>query len=702
MMMPSSSATTTRGITLTPDTSSPITLTPASPEESGQLLGQIDQTTGAPLRLRAAMASVRRPAQKLEILRRVDPNAQPYGRDNFVYTPPGSTFPVLVDPPGGGLKERGKDIVEAFPFLAELAGSVAGGIGGAAVGPVGAVVGAGAGGMALRARAEQAMMQAGGIQDPRSVGQLAGDMGTTAAVSAIGEGTGRLAAPAGRFLGKAVEETPFAIATREAARRLNVPITAGMETGRRFLRNVEASLASNPVTFGIMGKSWQDATTAAAQASRMIVRDIARGSDTHPGSFGDAINAAAKARVDRVMQVRTAMDNTIGSLIPESTMMPLTHTQQALQALLDYQSKAPQSLGPEVSGAIGYAQRLLADAEQNGGMIPFDVMRRLRTTIGEAAQFGPDGERVAGSSQHLQQLYGALKDDIRAGAKMVDDQALAAGLPTPGAEQAVELHDEFVRLNRDPANPVGLKAMEKLMTVNPGNPTQWAVTLVRSPEKAKALRAALQPEEWDQIAGSIFEDMGRAKPGAQGIEGDTWSPETFLTNWNRLRDRGREALFGGTRYAGVSRDIDALARIADTMKESAKLGNTSNTARALLVPLLAKTVGGIGLVAGSGMAAGSRVGGLAGTSLILGSYSAAKILTSPRVMNVIRMGVQGGLTKGPSVLARLAAIGRADPALQGAINEYIAAAGAAGYPIPDASAYVGLNTGQPGVQFTPR
>lgn len=698
-----SSATTVQGARLVADTTMPkARLVPMSGEEDTQFLGQIDQRTGAPMNLRTAVAAVRRPAQKLEILRRVDPNAQPYGKGNFVYTPPGASEPILFDPKG--FKDVGKDVIEGLPFLSELGGSIAGGIGGAAVGGVpGALGGAALGGAAARDVTEQGMMAAAGQQDPRNLGQRAADVGTTGLVSAAGEGVGRAIAPAGRTMARVFEGTPTGSATRAAAERIRVPLTAGMATGRRFFQQVEGALSANPLTGHIMHNAARQATEAAQTASGNIVRAIAGGGDTSRGSFAAAVQGAAEGRLQRFKNVRQTMDDVIGSIIPPSTLAPLDNTEKALGALLAFQSKAPMSLGPEVGQAVQAASAMIQDAAANGGMLPFDVLRRLRTTIGEAASFGSTtGDRVAGGTQHLRDLYTALGDDVRAAGKLIDSQALAAGLPTPGAEQAVEIHDAFVRLNRDPKNPVSVEAMQKLMETTPANPAQWATTLVKDPRRARALREAVRPEEWDAIAGSIFEDMGRAS-GANGSAADLWNPNAFLDNWKRLNPAGREALFGGTRYGSVTGDISALAQVAEGITRGSKFLNTSNTAGAIMLPLMMKgSIGaGVGALTGDpvrGAAAGLGLGG----ATMLTSYAASKLLTSPRVMAAVRGAVTGGVRQGPSFLGRLVAIGRVEEELRGPINEYIAAIGQAGYPLPDPNIVNQLNTGSPGVQYAPR
>lgn len=681
--------------------------TPLSREEDAAFLagGDKDETTGAPMNLRMAVAAVRRPAQKLEIIRKVDPNAQPYGNGNFVYTPPGASQPILFDPKGfrssssaGGfsaLGELGKDIMEGLPFLSELGGSIAGGTGGFLVGgPVGAVTGAGVGGAAARDLTEQGMMAAAGQQDPRTMGQRFADVAVTGAASGAGEGAGRLVAPIGRVLGDAAEGTALARTTRAAAERLSVPLTAGMASGRKFFQIVEGALSSNPLTGGMIDRAVRESTDAATGASRRIVQTMANGANTSQPAFVRALNAAGEGRLEYFKIRRQALSDALTNIVGSGPTVPMTNVQRVLNEMRVLQTRAGGALDPQLAGVINEANTILDGAQAMGGMLPFDVVQKLRTRLGEASSFGGmTSERVPGATQGIRDLWAATGEDLRQGAKLIDSQALAAGLPTPGAEQALEIHDTFVRVNRDADAFVNLDTMEKLMNISPKHPARWAEELTKNPEAARELRRSIPAPEWDTLAGSVFEDMGRATPGAQDVAGEVWSPSQFLSNWDRLGREGREALFGGTRYAGVSRDIQDLATVAQAIKSGSKYVSTSNSVGPLLIPLMLGTAASV--AAGGPVKTGAAAG-------LMGAYAAAKILTSPRVMSTIRDGVVGGARRGPSFLARLVAIGRADQALRGPINEYIAAIGQAGFPLPDPRTVEQLNTGSPAVQFTPR
>jgi len=96
---------------------------------------------------------------------------------------------------------------------------------------------------------------------------------------------------------------------------------------------------------------------------------------------------------------------------------------------------------------------------------------------------------------------------------------------------------------------------------------------------------AMTPAEWLKFkflriapaAPYKLRDMALATPGAAGRTGQETSVGTFLTDLNRMRQQtpaGYRALFSDP---AVARRIEALATVADTMKETAKRANVSGT-----------------------------------------------------------------------------------------------------------------------------
>ena len=83
--------------------------------------------------------------------------------------------------------------------------------------------------------------------------------------------------------------------------------------------------------------------------------------------------------------------------------------------------------------------------------------------------------------------------------------------------------------------------------------------------------------------------MGRATSGAQDDLGQSWSFNTFLTNFDKMHPRAREMVFGGQ---GADQQIRDIARYSSRLRETDRFRNFSNTARNTLAGAFLTVVGG--------------------------------------------------------------------------------------------------------------
>lgn len=130
-----------------------------------------------------------------------------------------------------------------------------------------------------------------------------------------------------------------------------------------------------------------------------------------------------------------------------------------------------------------------------------------------------------------------------------------------------------------------------------------------APERLELLKRNSKPEEWNALAGDVFEIMGRARPGAATVETD-FSPEMFLANWDRMSERAKALLAGNERKA-----LDDLATAAKAFRARA----ARMDARGSLVAH--------GLTAGTTGLALAKPG--AATALLAGALATGEILTNP-------------------------------------------------------------------------
>jgi hypothetical protein len=200
--------------------------------------------------------------------------------------------------------------------------------------------------------------------------------------------------------------------------------------------------------------------------------------------------------------------------------------------------------------------------------LPYQAVKQLRTQVGDAMSTNSLTSSVPNSQWKA--LYAGLSGDMQGAAE-------AAG---PQATQA------WNRANNYTA--AGINRLEQLQPfANAATPEQAFERLVNSashgPTQINAVKRSLAPDQWKQVVSNVIDQLGDATPGQQNANGDAFSPETFLTNWNKMDPSAKTALVGGFDGADEMRaKLDALAQTTGNLRSSAKvLANPSGTAPVL-------------------------------------------------------------------------------------------------------------------------
>ena len=122
------------------------------------------------------------------------------------------------------------------------------------------------------------------------------------------------------------------------------------------------------------------------------------------------------------------------------------------------------------------------------------------------------------------------------------------------------------------------------------------------------------PDAANESAAYKLRNMAASNSGVQNAAGTQASPGSFLKDLNNLSDEGRSALFSDPQ---TQAKIDALAKISEGIKDTAKLVNTSNTATHQgTAGMLKDILMGAGAGYGGGEAAGHPLlGALGGAAL---------------------------------------------------------------------------------------
>lgn len=458
-----------------------------------------------------------------------------------------------------------------------------------------------------------------------------------------------------------------------------VPPTAGAITGNRGIQAAEKGLEYTPGGAHTMQSRAKAQVDAAGEFADDLAQRYATGGGANPTgqvvseqTAGGVMKEGAKQADSRFKARQGQLYDQAFERIGADTRVPLQGSSVASLAdeLNAGLAKAPESLQGTYGAALDRIKKLVADAAD--GTVSFEALRKVRTSLGKSLEKPMLGGVSAESEPSLRQLYGALTDDMARAAESVG----------PEAAKLLQLADRYTRFNMNQNMPL----LQKIVDAGTDEAAfNFATNMAKDGgSRLYALRRNMKPEEWDTVAGTVVAKLGEATPGKAGAvamgEQAPFSVNTFLTNWNRLSDEAKYALFAGTRYAELKPELDRLVRITGRLQDAEKMSNPSGTAKNLVG---AGTIGSAftALSTGHPLLAASTV-----LSTTVAPWAGAQLMTSPKFVNWL-----SGLStvsEKPAALAshwaKLEALGQQEPQMVAALREF-AAASRPRIPLPSAA-----------------
>ncbi len=395
-------------------------------------------------------------------------------------------------------------------------------------------------------------------------------------------------------------------------------LTAGQATGSRVLNWAQNAVGGLPGGGGVVERN------AAAQRAGLsdklddIVSNLSGGQTPTATTAGEAVQAGGK---NAIAQLR-ADDNTaygaVDSLVPETTGIDVSKTNNVLKALTTPTPGAEATTGALISPKLKeLAANLEADVKAGGGTLPYNAARAAKSALGEQIDWSPFPTDPANGQ--LKQVYNALRDDINTGASQVSPEA-AAAVKTADA-QYTEGREKLSALQKIIGNDT--KAPEAVFNaaLNGTNQNGGATIVNRALE-------AMNPEQKSLFGAAILKRMGTASPGQQGAEGGAFSADQFLTNWNKMNPEAKSAIFDSL-PGGYRKNLDAFASTVDRIKQSGTvLANPSGTAGKLShQALMADLISAVPMAFVAPLVAVGQVA--AGLGIAAGANIGARVLTNP-------------------------------------------------------------------------
>ncbi|HIE5924901.1 TPA: hypothetical protein ACXN37_000138 [Stenotrophomonas maltophilia] len=298
---------------------------------------------------------------------------------------------------------------------------------------------------------------------------------------------------------------------------------------------------------------------------------------------------------------------------------------QAQARSIEMENARRKSLGMTVMEPVPTAEQI----DQNvmatlGNMtdnrLPYEALQKLRSLVGreiDNANFGSDVPRSM-----WRPVYAALSRDMEEAVKATGNPKAAEALTN-----ANQYHSRYVDHLENIDSIIGGKNGEEAYLA--------AVRGAKDgPSRIRSIMQALPEAQKKVVSSAFIRRMGRAVEGQQDADGNVFSMNTFLTNWNRTNAQARKELFGsyGPEF---ERNMQTIAKATSRIREGSKVfANPSGTSsRDALIGQIATTGAGAGtaLAMGNAGAAFLAVGSsLVGSGLANGM---ARMMTSPKYVN---------------------------------------------------------------------
>ncbi len=453
--------------------------------------------------------------------------------------------------------------------------------------------------------------------------------------------------------GAVVQKATGAFAPVELSlyKRLGLEPTASMVTQSRGLMAAENALSDYALSSGVMQEVAQRNLEQLKFSSEYLAREY--GDTLTTEELGTLLKQGAKGALEKLDGVYGKLFSRVSQEIG-TTPWPVENTRKMLAVLAE-----EAKIGPE-SGIGGIANDIIQKAGANGGGLPFDALKKFRTKVGDLMK---DPSLISTrdiQSGDLKRLYSALSQDMEYAAKQAGPQAHAKW-------RAANKYYEVSLVKKVPILEGILKKGY--------DEEAFGLAMRASKEggsRLRALRRQLDNEQWGAVAGTVFNKLGKATPGAQDATGKAFSVQTFLTNWNRLAPEAKQALWAGTRHQELYHELDNFARVVSDMKNVERMVNTSKTGSTLMF---------FGLLQSIGAASGGVTGGVSGAAagmaasapVLIAPYYAAKLLTNQKFVSWLAEGVKVTATDPNAMkvhLGRLWAL-REEEDIQEAVDQVI-------------------------------
>jgi len=359
---------------------------------------------------------------------------------------------------------------------------------------------------------------------------------------------------------------------------------------------------------------------------------------TEPVEAGRAVQKGfSEVFVPRARQAQKNLYSAFDAYMPERLPVDSDNTERVLNEMVNKISNAAPSLQKEFANTklSSILNGIYETRQMNPqGKIPFNVLKDLRTSIGEklsTVDLTPEVSKV-----QYQRAYAAITRDMEAAAAKQGPEALAK----------FKEANAFTRKFHETMDNVQSLIMDK-------NPEDVYLALVggarNGPTRLKEIFDIVPMDARKAVSSAYIARMGKAVPGLQDPSGDVFSTAKFLQNYASLDPEAKKVLIGGFGKQ-FEKDLETVAQVSNKIRESnAILANPSGTAGAVVTPAT--------ITSGAGSLAAGKFGFLSGIiGTLIGANQAARLYTNPEFVHWLATNKNTPISGTSAALATLSKI----------------------------------------------
>jgi len=359
---------------------------------------------------------------------------------------------------------------------------------------------------------------------------------------------------------------------------------------------------------------------------------------TEPVEAGRTVQKGfSEVFVPRARQAQKNLYSAFDAYMPERLPVDSDNTERVLNEMVNKISNAAPSLQKEFANTklSSILNGIYETRQMNPqGKIPFNVLKDLRTSIGEklsTVDLTPEVSKV-----QYQRAYAAITRDMEAAAANQGPEALAK----------FKEANAFTRKFHETMDNVQSLIMDK----NPEDVYQALVGGARNgPTRLKEIFDIVPMDARKAVSSAYIARMGKAVPGLQDPSGDVFSTAKFLQNYASLDPEAKKVLIGGFGKQ-FEKDLETVAQVSNKIRESnAILANPSGTAGAVVTPAT--------ITSGAGSLFAGKFGFLSGIiGTLIGANQAARLYTNPEFVHWLATNKNTPISGTSAALATLSKI----------------------------------------------